>query len=141
MNNPITFETHYAASPEKVWKAITDKEQMKQWYFDIPDFELKENATFNFYEPGNEKKFHHLCVIKEIVPNHKFQHTWTYPELSKGSSLLTWELIPDGKGTLVKLTHTGIESFADGGKDFSQENYEAGWNEILGKMLREFLEK
>lgn len=141
MNYPITFETHYAAAPERVWQAITDKELMKQWYFDIPDFELKVNATFNFYEPGNERKFHHRCVIKEIVPNRKFQHTWTYPELSKGSSLLTWELIPDGNGTLVKLTHSGIESFADGGKDFAQENYEAGWNEILGKLLKEFLNK
>ena len=141
MSSQLTFEFRYAAAPERVWQAITDKELMKQWYFHIPDFELRVNAMFNFYEPGNERKFHHQCVIKAVEPNHKLQHTWTYPEMSKGSSLLTWEFIPDGNGTLVKLTHTGIESFDDGGKDFAPANYKAGWNEILGKMLREFLEK
>lgn len=139
MKEPIIIQECFHNSPEAIWQAITDKEQMKQWYFDIPDFELKVNARFNFFEPGNDKKFHHHCVIKEIIPNKLFKHTWTYPEKSKGESVVTWEINRIGRFTLVKLTHNGVESFSDGGSDFLRENYEVGWNEILGKSLRDFL--
>jgi uncharacterized protein YndB with AHSA1/START domain len=141
MNKPIVVNTKYHASAERVWRAITDKEQMKQWYFVIPDFELKTNSIFNFYEPGSEKKFHHRCTIKEIIPNSKFQHTWTYPIRIKGESLVTWEIAQVGEFTYVTLTHEGIENFAEAGSDFARENFVAGWNEIVGTSLRLFLEK
>lgn len=141
MNVPIIVEECFHVSPEKIWQAITDKGQMKQWYFDIPDFELRLSATFNFYEPGDAKKYHHRCMIKEIIPNRKFQHTWTHPSHSKGESLLTWEIAPIGRYTLVKLIHLGVENFAEAGSDFSRENYVAGWKEIVGKSLKEFLAK
>lgn len=140
MPESIIIQECFHVSPEKIWQAITDKEQMKQWYFDIPDFELKVNAKFNFYEPGNDKKFHHQCVIKKIVQNKLLQHTWTYPEKSKGESVITWEITRIGRFTLVKLTHEGVETFSDGGSDFKRENYEAGWNEILGKSLKSYLD-
>ncbi len=38
--NTIIVEELYQAPLEKVWHALTDKDQMKQWYFDIPDFRL-----------------------------------------------------------------------------------------------------
>ncbi|HEY9362830.1 MAG TPA: SRPBCC domain-containing protein, partial [Chitinophagaceae bacterium] len=47
MSNPIIVEQFIEASPEKVWQALTDKEQMKEWYFDMADFELEEGAVFN----------------------------------------------------------------------------------------------
>lgn len=140
MNSPIVVEAKFNAAPEKVWQALTDKDQMRTWYFDIPDFELKVNATFNFYEPGEAKKYHHRCTIKEIVSNVKLRHTWTHPSHSKGESMLTWEIIPDVDSVLVRLTHSGIENFADAGSDFSRENYVMGWNEIVGQSLKGFVE-
>ena len=128
----------YNAPVEKVWKALTDKEEMKHWYFTIPDFELKEGTTFNFYE-SDKKEYHHRCVIKQIVPNRKFQHTWTHPGHSNGETVLTWELFPAGEKTRLKLTHTGLETLSDGGPAFSKENYKAGWKEILENFLKKYL--
>lgn len=139
MSNPIVVEEVYEASPDQVWQAITDKDSMKEWYFNIQDFILKENATFNFYAPDDERKYHHQCVIKKIVPERKFQHTWTYPSHSKGESVITWEISPEGNGSRVRLTHSGVESFSDAGNDFTRENFEAGWKEIVGKSLKDFI--
>jgi uncharacterized protein YndB with AHSA1/START domain len=139
-NNPIVVEDTINAPIEKVWQALTDKEQMKLWYFDIPDFELKIGYVFNFYEPGKNKKFHHQAIVKEIIPNHKVQHTWTHPSHSKGESLLTWDLESLDNKTKVKLTHEGKENFADAGKNFERESYEAGWKEIVGDSLKSYLE-
>ena len=129
----------FEAPPEKVWKAITDKNQMKEWYFDIPDFELKVGHTFNFHEPGNEKKFHHVCKITEIVPGVRFQHTWTYPGFNMFGSVVTWNLEKVDNGTRVTLTHLGLDNFKNGGDAFKKENFEAGWNEIVKNQLNRFL--
>ena len=141
MNVPIIVEECFHTPAERIWIALTDKDQMRQWYFDIPDFELKVNTTFNFYEPGDAKKYHHRCTIREIVTNRRFQHTWTHPGHSKGESVLTWEIVPIGRFTLVKLTHLGVENFSDAGNDFARANYEQGWKEIVGKSLRDFLKR
>lgn len=136
----IVVKQIYSVKPKEVWSAITNKENMKLWYFTIDDFYLLEGRSFNFYEPGDNKKFHHQCLIKEIIPFKKFRHTWTYPDMSKGESMLTWNLEAIRDSTKVTLIHEGIESFVDGGSYFERKNYVAGWNEILGKSLKDFLE-
>jgi uncharacterized protein YndB with AHSA1/START domain len=140
-NTPVIIEKIYPAPVSKIWKAITDKEQMKEWYFTIDDFQLKEGAEFNFHVEFEGNDFHHHCVIKEIIPEKRLVHTWTHPGQSKGESLVVWELNPVDGITKLKLTHSGIENFADAGEGFSHENYQQGWEEILGTYLKDFLAK
>ncbi len=139
-NSPIVIEKIYAAPVEKVWKAITDKEQMKEWYFDIDDFVLEVGQVFNFDVQEGDKLYHHHFSILEIIPEKKLQHTWTHPEHSRGRSVLTWILESVKDNTKLTLIHEGTENFADAGDGFKKENYIAGWNEILGTYLKDFLE-
>ncbi|MBW3519951.1 SRPBCC domain-containing protein [Flavobacterium sp. NKUCC04_CG] len=134
----ITSEINIKSNVESVWKALTDKIQMGEWYFDIPDFELEVGKIFNFYEPGTAKLFHHQCVIKSIEPNKKFSHTWTHPSHSKGESLLTWLLEEKDGITKVVLQHEGLENFADAGPEFAPENYQMGWDGYIA-MLKNYV--
>ena len=135
----VTAAIKIKAPPGRIWKAITDKEQMKEWYFDIPDFELKEGTVFNFYEPGGKREFHHQCRILQIDPDKKFSHTWTHPSHSRGSSVVTWQLYEKGDNlTEVVLTHDGIESLADGGPAFVPENYQLGWEGFMA-ILKNYI--
>ncbi|MBO9617810.1 MAG: SRPBCC domain-containing protein [Niabella sp.] len=136
----VVKEFSYGAPVEKVWQALTSKDQMHQWYFDIPDFDTSPGSRFDFYE-GPEKQYLHRGTITECIPLQKLQHTWTHPDKSKGSSLLTWELFPEGDQTRVRLVHSGLEQLADGGPAFAKENYEQGWEQIMNKSLRNFLEQ
>lgn len=138
-NSPVIIEQEYPVPIDKVWNAITDKEEMKQWYFTIHDFILKKGSTFNFYESEETKQYHHRCLITEIKPKTKFQHTWTYPDNSHGQSLLTWMLEPLEEGTRVTIIHEGVDSFRRAGRNFSRESFKAGWKEILGKSLKNYL--
>lgn len=136
----IKVTEKYNAKLTAVWEALTDKEVMKKWYFDIPDFKPEKGAVFNFYEEGNQKKFHHQCTILDIIPNEKFAHTWTYPAYSDGVSEVSWILKPiSDNETEVTLIHTGIENFSNAGNDFKIANFEMGWNAIVKTMLRNFL--
>ncbi|WP_027380748.1 SRPBCC family protein [Chryseobacterium daeguense] len=140
MSNPIIIEYKVNAPTEKVWKALTDKNEMKSWYFDIADFDLWVGKMFNFYEPGEEKKFHHVAEILEIIPNQKLKHTWSYPKFSDLKSTVTWELQPEEDQTIIKLTHDDIDNFKDLGDSFSRDSFTEGWNGIIGQSLKPYLE-
>lgn len=141
MNTPITVQYKINAPAGKVWNALTDKNEMKSWYFDIQDFVLETGKEFNFYEPGEAKKYHHQCKILEIIPNQKLKHTWAYPELSEAVTTVTWELQEEDTGTLLTLTHENTDGFNGLGENFSKESFTEGWNGIIGQSLKEYLEK
>lgn len=137
--NTIKVEAVFNATQSQVWEALTNPEIMKVWYFTIPNFELTEGKEFQFYE-NEGTNFLHVCKILKIEKQHLFQHTWTHPAQSKGSSVVTWEIneIEEGK-VKVTLTHEGVETFADGGADFTPANYEMGWNALVKTSLRNYL--
>jgi len=129
------------APVEKVWSAITNKAQMKEWYYDIPDFELGLHNEFNFYEPGGANKYHHQGEILEVIPNEKFKYSWSYPEISKERTIVKWELEKRGDETEITLTHKGLENLDHLGEDFQMESFEKGWLGIVGHRLKAFVEK
>ncbi|CAD7797192.1 hypothetical protein CHRY9390_00126 [Chryseobacterium aquaeductus] len=141
METPIVIRKKINASIEKVWKALTDKDELPLWYFAIKDFEAEAGKSFDFYEPGEEKKYLHRIEILKVVPNQKLKYSWFYPSFSEEKTIVTWNLESDVDGTLVVLTHEGLEKLKDLGDGFSSENFTQGWNEILGQSLKLYLEK
>ena len=141
MHENVVVKQRVNAPVERVWNALTDKAQMKEWYFDIPDFELGVHNEFNFFEPGGENKFHHRGEILEMIPNQKFKHSWFYPEFSKEKTIVKWELKEDREGTIITLTHKGLENLGHLGKDFQKDSFEQGWNDIIGRSLKSYVEK
>lgn len=140
-NKPVEVEKTYDAPVERVWQAMTDKEQMKQWYFDLDDFKLEKGFRFQFPGQGHKgEQYIHLCTITEIIPQKELQYSWEYEGFS-GYSLVTFALSEDGKKTKLKLTHHGLETFPDHGDDFSWKSFNEGWNYIAKTGLSAFLEK
>jgi uncharacterized protein YndB with AHSA1/START domain len=137
---PLVIERTLPVPSNRVWRAITDVDQMKQWYFDVPAFRPEVGTAFTFVGTDPEgNNWVHLCKVTEVVPQQKLSHTWKY-EGHEGNSMVTWELFPEGAGTRVKLTHAGLETFPPL-KSFARENFAGGWTEIIGTMLPRFLEK
>ncbi|MFN1215826.1 SRPBCC domain-containing protein [Chryseobacterium kwangjuense] len=141
MNTPITVQYKLNAPAEKIWKALTDKNEMKSWYFTIRDFDPELGKEFDFYESCDGGKYLHHGRILEIIPNKKLKHTWAYPELSDAVTTVTWELQPEDNGTMVTLIHDHIEGFDSLGETFSRTSFTEGWKSIIGQSLKEYLEK
>jgi uncharacterized protein YndB with AHSA1/START domain len=138
-NEPFVIERTYNAPIAKVWKAITDREQMKQWYFDIAEFKAETGFKFQFSGKGSKgEQYLHLCEVKEVVPNKKLSYSWTYDNY-EGYSVVTFELFDEGGGTRLKLTHEGLESFP-ALPDFARESFAAGWTQIIGTSLKDYVE-
>lgn len=139
-HSALEIERTYNTPLERVWKAITDKEEMKRWYFDMSDF--KANVGFKFqFKGGDECKiFIHHCQVMEVIPQKKLSYTWCY-EGYEGESLLTFELFEDGNKTRLKLTHEGLHTFPKNNEGFAKESFAAGWTMIMGTSLKDFLEQ
>ena len=139
-NISFVTERTYNAPVERVWKALTDAGQMRQWYFDLKEFRAEPGFEFSFEGGTEEKKYQHLCRITEVIPNKKLVHTWTYPGYP-GHSVVTWELFDENGKTRLKLTHAGLESFAAANDpNIVPENFAEGWTYITGTSLKNFVE-
>jgi uncharacterized protein YndB with AHSA1/START domain len=137
---PFEIERTFDAPIERVWKAITDKNDMRQWYFDLEAFKPEVGFEFEFYGIGNDgKKFLHRCTVTEVILNRKLAYTWRY-EGYPGNSVVTFELFKEGNRTRLKLTHEGLETFPPS-PDFAKENFANGWTSLIGTLLKDFVEK
>ena len=137
---PFTIERTFNAPIEKVWQAITDKDQMKKWYFDLAEFKPVVGFEFQFTGQGLKgEQYLHLCKITEVVPGKKIAYSWTY-EKYEGYSVVSFELFPEGNKTRLNLRHEGLETFPANNPDFAKENFVAGWTELIGTLLKNFVE-
>ena len=138
-NKAFVIERTYPATIDRIWKAISDKDEMKLWYFDLPEFKPEVGLEFQFWGgPAEDRQYHHLCKIIEAVPDKKLAYSWKY-EGYPGNTLVTFELFEEGTQTRLKLTHAGLESFPASNTDFASENFAEGWTAIIGKSLKEYL--
>ena len=118
----IIMERIFNAPVARVWQALTDVDQMRQWYFDLKEFKPQVGFEFEFIVEHEGNSYHHLCRVTDVVPEKKIAYTWRY----KGEPGL-------------KLTHTGIETFPKT-PAYARKNFEAGWTAIIGSELKQFVE-
>lgn len=137
-NEPFVIERIYAAPVALVWRAITNREDMAKWYFNMQEFKPEVGLEFQFSVEHNGKTFVHLCRVTEVVTGKKIAYTWRYAG-HPGDSLVTFELFDEGGKTRLKLTHAGLETFPPTA-DFSRENFARGWTSLIGDSLKQFVE-
>ncbi len=137
---PVIVQHTFNAPASKVWAALTHKKQIKEWYFDIPDFLAEYGATFNFYGDATHKHHLHHCKITDIVVEEKLSYSWKYEGVF-GESHVTFELFREDDKTRLRLTHEGLESFPADRNDLSRANFEKGWDTIINTNLKAYLEK
>jgi uncharacterized protein YndB with AHSA1/START domain len=137
---PIVVERTLDAPIGKVWKALTDKDQMKEWYFDLSAFKPELGFEFQFEGGKDDRRYLHLCKVTELVKEKKITYSWRYDGY-EGISYVSFELFAEGDKTRLNLTHKNLESFPKSNPDFAKVNFDEGWTQIIGSSLPAYLEK
>jgi uncharacterized protein YndB with AHSA1/START domain len=135
----LIVERTFKAPLARVWKALTDVDQMRQWYFDLKEFKPEVGFEFEFVVEHEGNRYHHLCKVTEVILQKKIAYTWRYKG-EPGNSLVTIELFPESNMTRLRLTHEGLETFPKT-PAYARKNFEAGWTAIIGSELKQFVEK
>ncbi len=97
----IRFERLLAHPVERVWAAIATPEGLAEWWLPFPadiEIDLVVGGTISFSTPefGPEPM---TCTILELDPPKRLVHTHFDPAVT-----LTWELLPQDDGCLLRLT-------------------------------------
>ena len=140
-DGPIIVEQSFDAAATTVWQAITDIDQMRQWYFDnIPAFKPEVDFETQFNVQGGDRDFLHMWKVTEAMPLKRISYDWTF-EGYPGDSFVTFELFEKGRSTTLRLTVTVREDFPDDIPEFKRESCVGGWEYFIKGRLKEYLEK
>ena len=135
----IVFTYMYPASPEKVWRAWTDPDALRQWWAqaDAPGWrariDLRVGGRYQFVLRDPEGVYHDVRgVYREVVPNRRLVFTWNLHDgTPERESLVTVILNPLGNGG-TELVFRQEPAFDSRARD--------GWRgafERLGQLLQE----
>ena len=133
-NEPLIVEKQLEASIETVWNAITQIDQMKQWYFEqIKNFEPVVGFKTSFIIKSGDRVFPHLWKITEVIPQNRITYRWKY-EGYAGDSYVTFKLESKNNGTQIKVITKIVEDFTDDIPEFQPESCIAGWEYFLDRL-------
>ncbi len=140
MNEVFLSET-INAPVEKVWRALTDVDQMRQWYFPMLEtFKPVKDFETSFNVHHNDKDFPHVWKVTDAIENKLIAYDWRFDGFP-GNSHLTFELTDQGASTILNIKHSGLDSFRpDLHPDLSAENFKEGWQQLV-QALKNFAEK
>ena len=130
----LSFEFDLKHSPDKVWRALTDPELLKEWLLPAIDLKLEHGAAFTFKTqayPGWDGTVN--CKFVEIEPKRKLKYTWSVPFLD---TVVTFTLTPTPTGTRLSLVQSGFNEQQK--KEFGGARY--GWK-MMGQKLVDLLER
>lgn len=108
MGDDLVVERHVSVPPEKVFTYFTDADKWLAWQGTEAEIELVEGGAWKVNVTGDG--FASGRVV-EIVMNERIVFTWGWeqgPPVPPGSTTVAIELVPDGDGTLIRLTHSDL---------------------------------
>jgi uncharacterized protein YndB with AHSA1/START domain len=128
----LSMDFDLSHPPEKVWRALTDPELLKEWLLPTIGLKLERGAAFTLKTqpyPGWDGTV--SCQFLEIEPHKKLAYAWTVPFLD---TVVTFTLTPTATGTRLSLVQSGFKP--DQKKELGGARY--GWR-MMGDKLVELL--
>lgn len=117
----LRMERRFAHPIEKVWRALTETEQLAHWFPGAYSGDLVPGGRLHFAPSGPGEDPSEGEVL-EIDPPRLLAFRWL-------TDVLRWELSPDGAGTLLVLFHE-VDSAVD------CASFAGGWTMCLDSLDR-----
>ena len=126
--NVIERVVTIAASPETVFRLLTDPVQYVRWKGKLAELEARPGGTFRVEFPNTKDIASGRYV--EVVPGRRVVFTWGWEGnemVPPGSSTVEIELEPVGSGTRLRLIHRGLPQQA-------VASHTEGWDYFLPRL-------
>ncbi len=126
------YEVYIRTTPEALWKALTDPEQTRQYFYET---EVRstwaKGAAIEHVRPDGAVAL--SGRILEFDPPRRLVHTFSavHDELAREErpSRVTWEIEQRGDVCLLRVTHDDFDS-----ENRTWQNVRLGWNPVLSGL-------
>ena len=122
----IQLDHLYAHPPVAVWKALTDPRLHARWW---AAGDIRPIVGHRF-ELDMGKWGKQPCEVIEVRPERLLKYRFAAGALDM---IITWELVPQGAGTRLKLTHEGFNLDSPIGRQ-AFEGMKPGWPQVLLRL-------
>jgi len=121
---------------EKVWRALTQPEAIKQWMgpsdeykVSVAETDVRVGGRYHIGLQSPDGEMHDVGgVYREVVRNRKLVYTWAWKTTPERESLVTMELREVDGGTELTLTHA---QFFDAE---ARDRHNKGWQGSLARL-------
>ena len=127
----VVRELEIDASPETVWEFLVDPEKATRWMGQAAEFDARPGGLYRVSViPGNTARGEFV----EVDAPRRLSLTWGWEPgaqsaLDPGSSTIEIELVPSGRGTTLRFSHTGLPS------EESAQSHGHGWDHYLARLV------
>jgi len=131
------------ASPDVVFKAISDPQELTKWFPDAAILEPRDGGKFQFifYKDSDrrgkksDRDFSPEGRILEFVPNRKLAYSWQHKNVPRfPETVVSWELEELEKNkTKVTLTHSG---FTGQEEEKGIKEHNEGWDYFIDRLAQ-----
>jgi uncharacterized protein YndB with AHSA1/START domain len=138
-DEPIIVEQLFNVSKERIWKSITDHEEMIKWYFNnIPEFKPVAGFTTQFNITNEGRDFLHKWKICEVIENEKIVYNWQY-ERYTGSADVYFQLFDAGDFVRLEVKVIVLEDFPEDIPEFTRDSCRNGWKYFINESLYKYI--
>ena len=132
----ITVKRRIAAPAQQIFDAWLNPASLAEWMRPCSSGTMKstikvdarEGGTFEIVMHVPSGPVRHTGVYQTIDAPRRLVFTWNSPHAGDNDSLVTVDLLPDGRATEVVITHEHLPEAALAG-------HTGGWTEILGQLV------
>lgn len=118
----VRFQRRYDADPAEVWSALVEPDRLRRWLgVQVLGGAVEPGGGFTFRWSEEESQQAH-CRVLTFDPPTALELTWSFT--GEPDSVLRYDLVPDGTGTLLTLDHRLLPPDQAAG-------YSAGWHAYL----------
>lgn len=139
MVNNIEREVEFPFSIERLWRAISEPEELSRWFSDQVTMERRVggNIRFEWEEYGTANG-----VIALIEPPVRFAFRWRAHGVPEevtmepaNSTLVLFELEPTQSGTRLKVTESGFAELPPALREATIRENTSGWESELQDLV------
>jgi uncharacterized protein YndB with AHSA1/START domain len=143
----IEQSLYIEASPEVVYDVVSTPEHMANWYVQEAAYETAPGSSGHLAFGEQEHRFEVPITVVEAVPSVRFSFRWMAPPAPdllpvgatltpENSLLVTFDLTPQGSGTLLTVTEAGMRELGWEAAVLEEyyNDHSSGWIGLLANL-------
>ena len=132
MSRTIELTRTTEASPERVFRAWTDADELSRWWTTTAESDARTGGAFAYgFEFEDASRNHtYTGTYHDVTPGERVSYPW---QAGLGETTVDVRLEPAGEGTKVTLLHSGWGD--DAQADEAVGLHEQGWSFFLDNLV------